>query len=120
MSNLVSHAERELKLAGMFDKDSDYGGALGKAVLRTVKSFSKEHFSGMSAGICIQLLEKLLRFENLTPITDDPKDWIDRTEESGCPIWQSKRNSELFSTDGGKTYYSIGDEKRKIINSKTL
>ena len=42
MSNLVDYAERELKLAGLFDKDADYGGMLGHAVLKMVKLFAEE------------------------------------------------------------------------------
>jgi hypothetical protein len=31
--SLVMHAEQELKLAGLLDKDSDYNGMLGYSVL---------------------------------------------------------------------------------------
>lgn len=119
MSNLTSHAERELKLAGMFDKDSDYGGALGKAVLEIVKTFSKQDFSGAAASIGIQLLEKLLRFENLTPITNNPDEWVDVSKESGSPMWQCKRNSAIFSTDGGKTHYHLDNCDKKIKSKNT-
>ena len=33
MTNLTDFAERELRLAGLFSKDSDYEGMLGDAVL---------------------------------------------------------------------------------------
>ena len=38
--SLIKHAERELRLAGFFDKDSDYEGALGKAVMELIEVFS--------------------------------------------------------------------------------
>ena len=66
-SNLVKHAEREMRLAGLFDKDADYDGALAPVVLDMVRKFSSYRHSGTSAAITIALLEKLLRFENLTP-----------------------------------------------------
>lgn len=107
MSNLVDHAQRELELAGLFDKDADYGGATGAAVIELMEVFAKQGHSGGSAMLVRELFSKLSAFENLTPITDNPEDWIDRTQESGEPMWQSKRNPKIFSKDGGKTHYSI-------------
>ena len=43
--NLAKHAEYELRKAGLFDKDSDYGGMLGKAVMDIVKVFAKQGHS---------------------------------------------------------------------------
>ena len=40
MSNLVEFAKKELELAGLFDKDSDYNGMIGGAVLKMVKDFA--------------------------------------------------------------------------------
>ena len=42
MSDLTDHARNELKLAGLFDKDSDYDGMLGDSVMELVKVFSKQ------------------------------------------------------------------------------
>jgi len=105
-SNLVSHAEKELMLAGMFDKDADYNGALAPQILKVVKVFSKSGHSGASAAITIGILEKLLRFQTLTPITSNPDEWM----EVGKSMWQSKRNPAIFSKDGGKTWYDIDKE----------
>lgn len=113
-SNLVSHAKRELELAGMFDKDADYNGALAPEILKLVELFSSQEHSGASAGITIAVLEKLLRFKVLSPITDNPDDWM----EVDADTWQSKRQSSLFSKDGGKTYYDIDGDRDKIIESK--
>lgn len=116
-SNLYLHAKREMELAGMFDKDADYDGELAPTILEVVDKFSEFGHSGMSALISIQVLEKLLRFENLTPLTDNPDEWMDRSEESGGnKMWQNKRNSACFSEDGGKTYYNI-NEKKKVMHT---
>jgi len=37
MSNLVEHAKRELTLAGLFNKDSDYGGMMGDSVMELME-----------------------------------------------------------------------------------
>ena len=110
MSNFVKHCEAELRMAGLFDKDSDYTGMIGKAVMRLAKVHAKEVHSGFSSSMVREIFYKLLNWETLTPITSNPAEWmrISRKEK----VWQSRRSSCLFSTDGGKTYYSINDKKR--------
>ncbi len=112
MSNLVEHARRELELAGLFDKDSDYGGMLGPSVMKVVEVFAAEGHSGFSAGMALELLEKLLRFQPLAPIGTAPNEWFDHgpgTGPYGERIWQNERRSTTFSRDGGKTWYDIDD-----------
>lgn len=108
MSNLVQHAERELRLAGLFDSDSDYEGALGPHILEMVKLFAAGGHSGGSAGVTIQVLERLLRFKPLTALTSDPTEWME--VESGL-MWQNVRDPFSFSKDGGVTWYSIDDQE---------
>lgn len=114
-SNLVKHAKRELEIAGMFSRDSDYEGELGKGVMKLIKEFASQGHSGGSAMITLAIFGKLARFQNLEPITDDPKDWEDVSDmwEGEEVVHQCLRNGALFSKDGGKTYYSVdGDDKR--------
>ena len=113
-SNLVLHAERELKLAGLFDKDSDYGGMFGKSVLELVKAFAKQGHSGASAMRTLAIFDKVVRFENLTPITSKSDEWMD--VDNG--LHQCVRCPALFSEDGGKTHYNVEDKDKKIITSK--
>ena len=42
LEGLVSHAEAELRKAGMFDADADYNGMIGKAVMDLVKVFADQ------------------------------------------------------------------------------
>ena len=116
--SLIKHAERELKLAGMFDEDADYNGKLAPTIMEVVKVFASFGHSGGSAGISIAVLEKLLRFQNLTPLTNNPDEWNDVSEMNGSPMWQSNRNPSCFSTDNGKTYYSVDDKEQKTITSE--
>lgn len=109
-AGLVDHAKTELKVAGLFDKDSDYGGMIGKAVIDLCDVFSKQGHSGFSANCTLDVFNKLAKFENLTPLTNKPSEWCDVSKESGYPFWQNKRNSKYFSKDGGKTWYSIEDK----------
>lgn len=114
-SNLVAHARRELRLLG---EDSD----TIRGLCRVVQAFADMGHSGSSAHGAIYYLERLLRFKPLTDLTDDPGEWIDRHAEglTHSPLWQSRRNSEAFSTDGGKTYYLLSEQQAPLHRSKAL
>jgi hypothetical protein len=43
------HARAWVKSRGLLDKEADYGGELGKSILRLANSFSRDGHSGMSA-----------------------------------------------------------------------
>lgn len=102
MSTLVEHARRELALV-----ESDRW--LIDGLVKTIETFASMGHSGSTAAVAIPLLNRLLLRENLTPLTDDPAEWEDRTQFSsdGKPLWQNVRNSKAFSADGGKTYWTL-------------
>lgn len=114
MSRLIEHAEYEMRRAGFYDQDSDYGGMIPEAVIRLVRAHSEEEHSGGSHALTMALFNKVINFKVLSPITSDPTEWIDRTEISGGnPTWQNNRQSSVFSQDGGKTWYDIDDKEKK-------
>lgn len=102
MSGLVKHAETELKLTGLFDKDSDYGGMLGSAVMELITVFANQGHSGCSANLVSNLFNKLSRYEPLTPLKFSDDEWC----ETSGGVFQNKRNSAVFK-DGvnGRPYY---------------
>lgn len=105
-SNIVNHFCRELELLG-----EEPTTTLG--YLRIAKIFSDMDHSGGSASVFIPTLELLLRFKNLTPLTDDPDEWVHHTDElwpEPGGVWQSCRDGEAFSNDGGKTYYRLSED----------
>ena len=107
-------AEGELRRAGLFDRNSDYGGMLGKAVMRLVRTMAGEGHSGASAAMVTQIFERLARYKPLTPLTDDPAEWQHHGEDVwGEPggVWQSRRDPEAFSRDGGKTHWLSSDRQ---------
>jgi hypothetical protein len=95
MSNLELHAKKEMEIAGLFDKDSDYGGMLGDAVMKMIKVFADEGHSGFSAGMAINIFEKVARFEPLTPLTGADDEWM----EVGEGVLQNVRCSHVFKKD---------------------
>lgn len=103
MSNLELHAKKEMEIAGLFDKDSDYGGLLGEAVMKMVKVFADEGHSGFSANMAITIFEKVARFEPLTPLTGADDEW----NEVGHGIFQNNRCSHVFK-ENGAAYDIVG------------
>lgn len=104
-SNLVQHAKRELKATGE-------GPDIVKPTLEIISIFSQMGHSDMSAAIYIQMLDQLLNFKNLTPLTNDPEEWVHHGEDvwdSEGGFWQNRRNGEAFSNDGGETYYLLSE-----------
>jgi hypothetical protein len=107
MSKLVEHAEYELKKAGLFDNDADYMGVLAKDVMQIIELFAKQGHSGASAAYVAGILELLLRFKPLSPITNDPDEWGLISQDGEPKMWQNKRDGEQFSMDGGKTWNKV-------------
>jgi hypothetical protein len=104
-SALVQHARRELELVGE-DPETVEG------LCRVVQAFADMGHSGGSASVAVPMLERLLRFQALMPLTDDPGEWEDRSEISGYPLWQNRRDSRFFSIDGGRTNYQAEGASR--------
>lgn len=116
MSNLVEHAKRELSF---FDNDP----WIDEGIINVVQAFADMGHSGGSASWAIPVINELLQFKNLRPLTDDPGEWMVVGGTGVDRIWQSQRNSEAFSNDGGKTFYLLSEggnfqKPSKIYNSE--
>lgn len=101
--SLAEHARRELELSGQYAEDPEYS----ESIIRAVEAFASYGHSGGSAMIAREQLHALLGFKTLSPLTSNPAEWIDRSEISGTPMWQSRRDPATFSTDGCQTWYSL-------------
>lgn len=52
----------------------------------------------------------LTQFQPLSPLTNDPTQWIDRSETSGeRALWQSARDPDAWSRDEGITYFRMSE-----------
>lgn len=105
--SLTDFAYNELRHAGLFDEDSDYGGMIGDAVMELVQAFADQGHSGGSASIVLHCLSKLLAYEPLGPLTGEESEWIDISQEMGYPLWQNRRCSRVFR-DADSAYDSGG------------
>jgi hypothetical protein len=115
-SNAVHHARTELKLIGEDPKVIDW-------YVRVIKEYHSFGHSGGSHAAVLPTLSKLLNFESLSPITDNPNEWLHHGAEIwGAPggIWQNKRDGRCFSADGGKTYTMnddpLGEDGKKPLH----
>jgi len=97
---LVDYAKQELELAGLFDKDSDYDGELGKAALELVEKFADQNHSGFSASMVTQIVTKLMQYQPLTPLTGEDDEWMD---VDGQGLYHNKRCSSVFK-QGDRAY----------------
>ena len=108
VSNLREHALRELKMLNDLEpkdeiNDPVWSNMIDDAVMGLLETFISQGHSGGSSEPVLALFNMLVRFQNLTPITDRPSEW----EEHSGNIWQNRRNGSLFSINGGKTYHNI-------------
>jgi hypothetical protein len=96
MSNLVDYAKSELDIAGLTADGDEYDVAVREAALEIIEKFSDQGHSGFSAGMVTNIVEKLMRFHPLTPLTGDDDEWTEVTEG----VFQNKRCSHVFKENG--------------------
>lgn len=120
MTTQLERIKNELLLAGYhcqpvseIKSDDDYAQSVGTCAWEICKKFNEYEHSGMSAGFAIQLITTLLNGGILSPLTNNPDEWICCSETYGVSsgnIYQSKRKFSCFSDDGLKTYYDIDED----------
>lgn len=109
-SNLEIFAENELNI--IINKCEDDEGKemqemISRDILQMVHTFAEQGHSGFSANYAINLLQKLLRYEPITPLTGADDEWnkLDYCKEIK---YQNKRCSRIFKGEDGKAYDSEG------------
>lgn len=97
-SELLDHAITELSLLEFSQGKID-------TYLDIIRAFDAAGYSRNDPFFDLTIVSKLLEYENLSNLTSSPDEW----NQVGTGLWQSYRNQEAFSTDGGVTYYKVGD-----------
>jgi hypothetical protein len=116
--SLLDHAKYELQFNGFLDKDSDYNGMIGEAVLELIETFSKQGHSGMSAGIVRSIFNELADYKPLGGISGEDNEW----KEVSSNLYQNKRLSGVFKDIfklNGKPYYLDAITWKTSITSTT-
>jgi hypothetical protein len=106
-SNLVTHARHELKLMGEDQDVIDW-------YVRVIREYVSFGHSGGSHMAVMPSLTRLLNFQPLTPLTNDPEEWFYHGEEvwgEAGGVWQNKRDGRMFSKDGGLSFTCVDDPK---------
>lgn len=120
--SLVEYAKSELARIGKDEEGMQ--DAINKNILDIVEMFSEQGHSGFSAGYALSVLERLLRYKPLTPLTGEPDEWND----TGHGFKQSKRCSSVFldedkahdndaiivSDNGGITWFTSGRFRKEV------
>lgn len=65
-----------------------------------IEAFNIMQLPQDAADHCIGTLSQLLKYQNLAPLTNEPREWV----QIGDELWQSIRNRDAFSNNGGTTY----------------
>lgn len=102
MSNFLSHAEAELALIGLGPDCTDMNKSMRDHILRMINVFADEGHSGFSASYATAILEKLLRFEPVTPLTGADDEWGEPYSSDGTQ--QNKRCGHVFREKNGRAY----------------
>jgi hypothetical protein len=115
-SGFVQHALSEFIYAGWMDEDGKFNDEMQEMlclnILELLEVFSEQGHSGFSAPYLIAVLETLMKFEPLTPLTGSDDEWVDH----GGGHFQNKRCSRVFKQPdrfGGQAYDLEGKVFRK-------
>ena len=100
MSNLLKHAERELKFIGYDGKD-EYNNMAKDAILELIETFAKQGHSGFSAPYVANMFHKLANYKTLSPLTGNDDEWNDVSDISGEMLFQNNRDSRVFKSKKG-------------------
>ena len=111
---MIEYAKKEL---ARIEHDEDgLQDLMDKCVLEVLGVFAEQGHSGFSAGYVIRLLERLMRFLPLTPLTGEDDEW----NEIAPGKYQNRRcgrifkengqaydiDGKAFSDDGGRTWFT--------------
>lgn len=103
---MIEFSKRELDIIGMTeDSPDEINRMMRESILNIILVFSNSGFSGFSASYAVNVLEKLLRFDPLTPLTGEDDEWVDVSGYGdGTPHYQNKRASRVFKDADGSAY----------------
>lgn len=95
--NETDWALRNLELAGLFDKDSSYGGMLGEAVKKLLLTHQDEGHSGMSHAATVHLFKAVALGEALTLEFWQERfaDYNAMADANGFPRWTEENFEEI-------------------------
>lgn len=112
-SDICKYAIRELNIAGFNDKSNEFNTVMYNRVIEAIAVFANHGNSDYSARIETNLVNKLCKFEIISPLTFKDDEW----NEIDKNIYQNNRCSHIFKMSSGRIY-DIQAYTNKITHSK--
>lgn len=112
VTQLEKYAERELKMAELFDQDSVYGGMIAPAIMELIRVFSDQGHSGYSAQIVLKLFAKVANWQPIQPLTGTDDEWTEYADGQ----YQNKRCGRVFKEGKNGVAY---DSEGKIFRTSS-
>ena len=124
LENNCKDDEEALKMQKLVTKD----------IMEIFEIFRSQQHSGFSASYIIELLDRLLRYIPVSPLTGEDDEW-NKVEYTDDICYQNKRcpsvfkdssgkaynvEGRAFSEDGGRTYFTSKDSKVYITFPYTV
>lgn len=126
-SNMELWAEEEIRIAcerergDAAETECDYGVFCYESALRAFRSLVKDGHSGFSIGITLNILNRLVKGQALTPIADTDDVWEECVGgRASCTTYQCRRMSSLFKdvyADGHIEYLDVNRFRCVTLNS---
>lgn len=90
--NMLEYAKTELDIIGMTDSGDEMNIEMRNNILEIIEKFSDQGHSRFSASYAIDILNKLLNFKPLSPLTGENSEWVEIRDS----VFQNKRYSSVF------------------------
>lgn len=76
-----------------------YNRGIGKDLEKLINVFDKQDHSRSSANWVADLFYRLVRWKPLSPLTNNPDEWVKIIGKNGKSLYQSRRCPSLFATE---------------------
>lgn len=107
MSNLVKFAQEELDRIANSCKNDKEGynmqQVINKNIMDIIYTFSEQGHSGMTASYTISMLNRLMNYKPITPLTGEDDEWV-KLDYGDRLAYQNKRCPSVFKDSQGRAY----------------
>jgi len=131
--SMIEYAKSELERIGKDEEGMQ--DMMNRNILEIIEKFSNQGHSGFSASYALSILDRLLRFKPITPLTGEADEWNETySSKKGIKTYQNKRCSSVFmdktesgevircedidaiivSDNGGITWFSSGRFRKDV------
>lgn len=124
--SLVEYAKRELGLIG--GQEDEMQQLMNRQILEIIELFVSQEHSGFSATYLIGTVSRLMSCKPLTPLTGEEDEWnavsgnLEQNKRCSSVFRRDCDNTtaydidgEVFSDDGGTTWFSRGGHGTPVI-----